>query len=127
MCLYAGNNKMCIADKSITCYKVMIKYQNCPNLYSYVYGYSYLSGKAYSEPQFRERTSEFVRYGFHSYQKQNTARLLSNNSSVLVIVKCEIPKGARYYISASTEAAEYCSDKIRIIGWKRYNEKTFHK
>ena len=120
---------MCIADKPITCYKVMIKYQSGLILYSYVYGYSYLPGKAYAEPQFRERTSEFVRYGFHSYQKQNTARLLSNNSSVLVIVKCEIPKGARYYMSANTDAGEqeYCSDKIRIIGWKRYNEKRFHK
>lgn len=88
--------------------------------------------------------STTLNHGFHSYKRLKDAKdsctyncayaplpLDWRNFLGEVILKCEIPKGARYWTGNQRwyddKYAEYCSDQIRVVAWKLRDEKTWRK
>lgn len=72
--------------------------------------------------------------GFHSYKRLCDARYdckewYNHNNAFagrhFIVVKCEIPEGAHYWVGnrdCETGYVEFCSDEIRVVGI--YDEKT---
>ena len=100
------------AKEDITCYKVMYDYFNDGNVFSSPFrGYKYVLGVLVTSKLQRPDKWNKINKGLHSYsttQKANTWWSFN-----CVIVKCIIPKGARYYYSEVYE--EYVSNKIIAI------------
>jgi hypothetical protein len=91
----------------------------------------------------------YVNVGFHSFATLAEARddclnydkkFIENylmdyrtltNTYVEVLLKCEIPKGAKYWIGNKSVyykgRMEYCSNRIKIVGWKFNGEKNWRK
>lgn len=89
-----------------------------------------------------------VNVGFHSfatleqakddcleYDKEYIKRFLTNwylpTKYTEVILKCEIPEGAKYWVgnkqAAHKNFMEYCSNQIKVIGWKFKGENNWRK
>lgn len=134
MCLYTNQKTPAIADKSIICYKVVFRYNYIKGIKGFAAEYCdfvYHLHKIYIESRFPNIShhildiSRTVDYGFHSYCMLNTAIEYSKIlRAVTVILKCEIPTGARYYTSVCND--EFCSEKIKVLAWKRYDEEYWH-
>lgn len=137
MCLSTYQQTAYTAEKDITCYKVVsdLRYSkpcgNCgkPFFVSIFQSFVYKIGKHYNERHFRSKNtiksssrSYSVYYGFHSYRTLEIARFWC--ASCDVIIKCVIPKGARYFESSNT--SEYCSNKIKVVAWRKGYEKRWH-
>ena len=134
MCVFKSNkDKMGhrIAEKNITCYKVMLNYYYPGNVNAYkslVYsGKPYFNGDEMMPD--KEKTvaqldkTKYVRGGvIYSYATRGTAyeACMSYNRIVpplyqnAVIVKCVIPKGTSYWVSNDDQT--YISMKLKIIG-----------
>lgn len=90
----------------------------------------------------------YVNVGFHSfatlaqakedcleYDKEYIKSFLTlqylPNSYTEVILKCEIPEGAKYWTGNKDidhkNFMEYCSNKIKVVGWKFKGEKNWRK
>lgn len=90
----------------------------------------------------------YVNVGFHSfatlaqakndcleYDKDYIKHFLSNcylpNPYTEVILKCEIPVGAKYWVenkeNVDKNLMEYCSNQIKVVGWKFKGEKNWRK
>ena len=132
MCLNTYQQTESTAEKDITCYKVVhrpsVSVQ--PGLFISIFqDFIYKVGKHYNASHFHSRNtikynsrSYSVYYGFHSYRTLEIARWWC--ASCDVIIKCVIPKGARYFESANTD--EYCSNKIKVVAWKKRSGKSWH-
>lgn len=150
MCLTVTCRKSKVAKKPIICYKLMFPYGNenegegqCvihmdihPNMKpvyfnSTVCRMKYELGAEYTEGKFTEALpgtwsggSYDIQYGFHSYSRLKDAEYMRNRRAYVVVVKCEIPAGARYWKGnrerwpRDGNYFEYCSDKIRVLAWK---------
>jgi hypothetical protein len=157
MCLNSKEKECKVAKEAITCYKVVMKVErdNMPALVSTIYdflykiGESYEIGKGESFPlkghhyTAKGRKNEYftkLNHGFHSYKRLKDAKGNCNydprpldwrNFLGEVILKCEIPAGARYWTGNTRwyddEYAEYCSDQIRVVAWKLRDEKNWRK
>jgi len=98
-----------IARKDIICYKnvysdLMSQYQE----FQYEYNIKYPKIKLFKIENF---TALFDIYeGYHSYIKYNYAEYLCIHNN-LIIIKCIIPKGSRYYMNTY----EYVSNQIILI------------
>lgn len=101
MCLVT-NNPEHIAKEDITCYKVVFLEGN--KLLSFYYGFEYILNNLYTTVilSIRDIIEEdyiYIEKAFHSYTSLDSAmkflqrRVFSN----AVIVKCIIPKGAKFY------------------------------
>lgn len=114
MCLFTDDVCASIAKSNITCYKV-VKMTACCFISKYR-GFTYNLGEEYTENSFEETIgiTGIVRHGFHSYRTLKEAQ--DNCWLSYVLLKCVIPKNARYYISKDKK--EYCSNSIKIIAWK---------
>lgn len=130
MCLFTLQTESCIADKSIECWKVVNKLDE-QRFNAIFYEKLYNIGELYHEELFCEYPEEGltyigksyykVDYGFHSFttfDKAYSDYLVKNEYNScrndLVIIRCEIPEGSRYWESSDKD--EYCSDSIRIVG-----------
>ena len=148
MCLTVTWRKSKVARKPIICYKLMFPYGNggegpCvihmdihPNMKpvyfnSTVCRMKYELSAEYAEGKFMEALPEGwsrncdIMYGFHSYPRLKDAEYERNDRAYVVVVKCEIPAGARYrkgnrkhWIWGDDRYFEYCSDKIKVLAWK---------
>lgn len=125
MCLYTTQRRADKAKKPITCYKVVKHWYNIPVFTSMYQHFEYKPGTLRREKRFKcmPRKSGAVYFGFHSYSTLRCAR--SSALSKDVILKCEIPVDSRYYTSNTGE--EYCSNRIRIIAWRKASEKKWHQ
>lgn len=148
MCLHAENNKATVAEKDLICFKVthivtekricrrerikggmLTHYEyvslEYPEFTSLWYDFTYKYGKTYECDKFKNRSLLYeITHGFHSWRDScfNTAKMSCIGSNNEVILKCIIPKGTKYYYDRS----HYCSQKIRVIGWKRPGERKWH-
>jgi hypothetical protein len=90
-------------------YEPGVKYTECAMITSNPYGAG-------------EETE--VSFGFHSYKRQSDAEEVAIRTGCWkVVVKCEIPAGARYWIGNrnlknDSGYAEYCSDAIVTVAYK---------
>ncbi len=124
MCLYTTQKRAGYTDKPIVCYKVVCKYTSISVFISMYRGFEYELGKLRKEKSFKcmPRESGAVYYGFHSYRTIKEAS--SWASSMDVILKCEIPAGSRFYKSVTN--TEYCSNRIKVLAWRRMKETKWH-
>lgn len=128
MCLYTTQRRADKAKKPITCYKVVKHWYNrcnTPVFKSLYQHFEYKPGTLRREKKFRcmPRESGGVYFGFHSYSTLKCASSWALSEDV--ILKCEIPVDSRYYTSNTRE--EYCSNRIRIIAWRKASEKKWHQ
>lgn len=101
MCLVTNNPEQ-TAKEDITCYKVVFLEGN--KLLSFYYGFEYILNNLYTTGilYIRDIIEEdyiCIERAFHSYISLNHAMkfLQVNEISDAVIVKCIIPKGAKFY------------------------------
>lgn len=161
MCLNSKDKEYKVAKEAITCYKVVMKVERdgMPALVSTIYDFLYKIGESYEinkSEYFPLKGRHFTKYGadgkkesgyfttlyhgFHSYKRLQDAKdncaydscpLHWRNFLGEVMLKCEIPAGARYWIGnqrwSDDNYAEYCSDQIRVVAWKLRDEKTWRK
>ena len=126
MCLFTGQlngNKAIRAWRRIVCYKTAricgYDEDGNPILCSLYFNFMYRIKHKYICDNF-EKEVEYncVTYGFHSFSTFNDAA--SDCDSEQVIVKCVIPAGSLMYVSFDEK--EYCSNKIKVLGWKRRDQ-----
>lgn len=142
MCLTTKSKRCTVANKPIPCYKVVWKKQYEPQRFkSEYFGFIYDMGKEYSvkpiedfateKPEGRRSFSFGV--GFHSYGRLKDAidNCQEGEPWGQVILRCEIPAGARYWRGNKSRTddnyIEYCSDRIKILAWRSWNETKWHK
>lgn len=143
MCMTTYVTRCLVADKPITCYKVMrlINYGSAMSASAYKFrseyrGYIYTLGEEYSlrySEYFPEANPDgrrmIVEKGFHSYvipedaHHESMRNTFGYDLNPMVMVKCEIPKGARYWTGDEGGYAGYCSDCIKVVAWKRWHDK----
>ena len=134
MCLYPTTNSAKVADHDIICYKVVQVDIGDKMMHSnHDWNHVYELDKTYRENRFNKKLRyeiTYLTYGFHSYMKvsraqRNAIKLngcsWASSDGRHVIIKCIIPKGARYYEGSSGETAmigEYCSNRIKVVAWR---------
>ena len=115
MCLPTNQTKPLVAEKDITCYKVVYPASKDGVFCSEFRNFKYSLGTRYAEKRFPETpVHSAVHEGFHSYRTIEAARI--RESAPLVLIRCVIPKGSRYYESYTGE--QYCSDTLVTVAWK---------
>ncbi len=86
--------------------------------------FRYMLGKKYSCKEFEKEVcdTDKIRYGFHSYRTYGgaLANAITGLSHPDIILRCEVP--ARSWIYQSKDSVEWCSDHIRVTGWKLYDK-----
>lgn len=142
MCLTTYGKKAKVAEKPIECYKavMMLKPQETDAVCftSEFFGFQYEIGKEYSLngelPVENGDGDEYFRVlyiaeGFHSYARStdaddrcNALYAIGIHTDALAVLRCEIPAGARYWEGNEGMYVGYCSDRIRVTGWKLYDE-----
>jgi len=115
MCLKTSQNKPLIAERDITCYKVLTK-----DLISPCYNKQYELGKKIISNLIEDNGE--VTHGLHTYIRLDTAKNDTHyywyDQTVRcglivdapIVVECLIPRGANYYVSDSIE--EYASNQL---------------
>lgn len=120
MCLYTTQPKSLIAKKDITCYKVVH-----PHIKAFLSEYrffEYKIGRTYrlytGVKQWAPDNYGYMYSGFHSFTTLKNA--LEYGGKRMVLLKCVIPKGSRYYVGdfGNGSCTQYCSNRIRVVAWK---------
>ena len=102
MCLITSQTKPLIADKDITCYKLLKK-----GMHSCCYDFTWELGQLYHSRIEVEYSpyehSTVIQNAFHTYAFCDTVkRAYCSSACASMIVKCTIPKGAEYYCGMHT-------------------------
>lgn len=102
MCLITSQTKPLIADKDITCYKLLKK-----GMHSCCYDFTWELGQLYHSRIEVEYSpyehSTVIQNAFHTYAFCDTVkRVYCSSACASMIVKCTIPKGAEYYCGMHT-------------------------
>lgn len=131
MCLYTSQTKSLIAKKDITCYKVVYPYEADRQFRSEFRFFEYKIGRTYrlrmGVRQWLPNDGGYLYSGFHSFTTLKNA--LEHGDKYMVLLKCVIPKGARYYTGEFVRGfcnaqytggigTQYCSNQIRVVAWK---------
>lgn len=131
MCLYTSQKKSLIAKKDITCYKVVYLHEYEALFRSEFRFFEYRIGHTYrlrmGVRQWVPNDAGYLYSGFHSFTTLKNA--LEYGGKCMVLLKCVIPKGARYYVGGFVQGfrddqytggvgTQYCSNQIRVVAWK---------
>lgn len=150
MCLRTLEKQPAIAEEDIVCYKTMYAMcstqavnmvlhpdYNPDHLLSPWQLHHYEWGKVEEvddmplkpDPSGHDCVWRIVEEGFHSYKRLQDAARGCIRSTAMVIAKCVIPKGSKYWKGNTPELTdllcvdagymEYCSDHIKVVAWKR--------
>ncbi len=128
MCFIIDSNhpKVKIAKKDIVCYKLF--YNHKKHFESPYRNFKFQKGECYYESKALKITyeayySHTIEIGIHSYTNLKKSINVSESwiFSNIIIVKCIIPEGAKYYYNSTWK--EYVSDYI-IIGTNKDIKKT---
>lgn len=118
MCLVTKTKSPIVAEKPITCYKVLWRL-GVDKLHSYFHSeFEWEMNKVHTTTLRKGKKSEnglkTVYQGFHSYKDLHSAIMfLSTTQLTAVAVECIIPEGAKYYVGEDGEHREgYASDKL---------------
>lgn len=156
MCMYADPGSMKTAEDSIKCYKIVyghcddgkVYFQSQFMNFHYELGESHAlidqealeefltpKGNSYTlttlrqfeEPVRRTVSKVTLNKGFHSYKNLKDAQMCVVENTPMVLLECEIPKGACYWEGDDTGTHEekkfYCSNALKITGWKFADDK----
>lgn len=131
MCLYTEQSKPLVAEKDITCYKVVYRYEALKQFRSEIQFFKYRIGYTYDlymdVEDWVPSAAGYLYWGFHSFTTLKNA--LEYGGKRMVLLKCVIPKGARYYAGGFERGfcdnprlggigTQYCSNQIRVVAWK---------
>jgi hypothetical protein len=113
-------NEVLIAKRTITCWKV-VNPKGRGNYISYWQSFEYENGFHYYNENFPKTKKVRVRNlsgeGIHSYSTLDRAKKNVYSYRSLVIIRCEIPKGASYVKNSEDE--EYISSDLIVRGRQR--------
>lgn len=126
----AEHNIPLIAEKDITCYKLVYKMPISKSFRSQFREFRYWLNcemRVYSLPvEWQPTTEGLLHQGFHSYRTLAIAKrkLKWHDEPGLIIMRCVIPKGARYFKGTGAYSIDnneqYCSELIRPVGYKDF-------
>ena len=132
MCLHTKQRKPAVAKKVIICYKTVRRLST--GFFSEFYSFRYKIGREYTVRKgklisFPDNGSylknNIISYGFHSYARLKDAINDINYKNNEVVLKCEIPAGARYWTGNidlfdkdDYNYKEYCSERIKVVAWR---------
>lgn len=145
MCLCTNNKKPETAERPVECYKVVWKMPwdtpaaELGHFLSEFQCFPYSLGAEYSLdgvfPRINAGGCLRISEGFHSYARLidacercwdiYTKSIREEEAKGFygrVILRCEIPAGATYWEGSDGLCPEYCSDRIRVTGWKLNSE-----
>lgn len=118
--IWAARDNQKTAEEDIICWKIVCC--NAQNQYkSYFQLFPYTRGEKYSTKFTYTILKDYwvhggyelnVHKGFHSYRKNSVATRVRDGEEGTKVIKCIIPKGAKYYINKDN--TEYCSNQIII-------------
>lgn len=131
MCITASTIYAKIAKRDIITYKVVrhtYRKKGVRMFRPIIYGIlTYTLGLTYDETCFNEvLPCKVSSHGFYSWSdyKMATGELEGWRKYYpgegYTVIKCVIPKGARYFKSEG--GCTYCSDKIRIVAYQKHGE-----
>lgn len=122
-----------IATADIECYKTVslpksnysevIRIKGNPDHFkSMFFQQDWYIGSTYKVDKFDMKPGKYrnIEHGFHSYARMLYAVSGCNYVYNKAVLKCIIPKGTRYYKSEGKE--EYCSESLKVVGWRYYDE-----
>lgn len=93
-------------------------------------GMLYINVGFHSFATLAQAKEDCLEYGKDRIESFLTVQHLPN-PYMEVILKCEIPKGAKYWVGnkdiTHKNFMEYCSNKIKVVGWKFNGEKNWRK
>lgn len=116
MCLITKLEQPIVAEKPITCYKVL--WHEGDTLFSYFY-YEFVweMDKVHFTTLQKKKGQRTVHQGFHSYKDlYSTLVLMGRGPFTSVAVECIIPKGAKYYVGKDGDKLEgYASEQLKPI------------
>ena len=148
MCLRTLEKQPAIAEEDIVCYKTMFAMcstqpvnmerhpsYNPDHLLSTWKFHRYEWGKVEEvddmplkpDPSGHDCVWRIVEKGFHSWKRFQDAMRDCMRSQAMVIAKCVIPKGSKYFkgntyglagLCEDDEYMEYCSDHIKVVAWR---------
>ena len=119
MCLYLKqNSQLYTASIDITVYKFLTN--TGAGLVSPYYNYPVKIGETYTSDLIKVYSNSdgfCCNVGIHSYKKKVDAEKMSyiNNRFQNIIVKCIIPKGARYFKGLHVGEVSYASDTLTYV------------
>ena len=119
MCLVTKLEHPIVAEKPITCYKVLLHIKD--KLISYFYSdFKWEMDKVHTTTLRKGEKSEYgqtVYQGFHSYKDIHSVLLpMTFTPYPCLAVECIIPKGAKYYVGKDGNNCDgYASEKIKPI------------
>ena len=129
MCLTCRDPRPNIADDDIVVYKVVTVFRGKFRA-AIQRNHYYEPGKTYSQPEvfdnieavlYSQGTIVRIYEGYHSYSDFEAAKFTAvqlcspYNRAEQVILKCIIPKGAKYFCGEDWHAKERCSDKLEVV------------
>lgn len=142
MCLLTTQAETLTATKAKTCYKTafLTPTGNGDEIFfkSTIEGFHYDLGKTYELDEDKAQRFDAknswqkmisIGYGFHSYVHLRNAKDEAIDSIDEIILKCEIPVGAHYWKGKGSMTfddeyqQQYCSDKIKVVAWRRKTER----
>ena len=119
MCFYARKPAtVFVAQEDIICYKVLNKHYNKGEYESTYQGYIYKHNVINPVVPLIERPHPdridlvCIDAGYHSYTSLKIAREHASYNNYRVVVRCIIPKGAKYMFDPSWNHEEYVSNQI---------------
>jgi len=125
MCLYSSKENANIAEEDIVCYKVLyqpyifVKHYLTPYQYieisnDIIDGKSYFIAKGEGNVIYDDKSRKYlVTDGYiHTYANLNMAEESLYLTANMVIFKCIIPKGTKFYVGWRED---YASEKIKFI------------
>lgn len=123
MCLVTKSEHPIVAEKPITCYKVLWNNTRKNKLCSFFYSefewkMDEVHNTSLQEGEKLEDGRGTVYQGFHSYKSLHSAIMFisQNPLSSCVVAECIIPKGAKYYVGEDGHNRDgYASDKLMPI------------
>lgn len=139
MCLLTNQAETLTATEAKTCYKTafLVPTGNGDEIFfkSTIEGFCYDLGKTYELDEDKAQVFDAknprremisISYGFHSFVHLRSAKDEAIDSIDEIILKCEIPVGARYWKGEGPMIfdveQQYCSDKIKVVAWRRKTE-----
>lgn len=139
MCICTDMKTALKADEPIYCYKLIDCYPSCGDTFRFVSplmdyeyipdtvmlakcgGNGFLAERPAGVP---EGTWFEITYGFHSYVSMDAMHFDTDSCarSGIILAKCRIPRGARYWKGTQGGTGlrkydQYCSDRIEFVAW----------
>ena len=106
-----------IALKDIECYKVVTVDSQLPKMYRTLYRNTLIEiGKTYTSNIIKgDMGPNTITVALHSYADVERAKFEKRGYWQIVVVRCIIPRGSRYYVGKFAVYKSYASNRLKYV------------